>query len=150
MKRHHEKKTVPFSAEQIFDLVVDVERYPEFIPWCEKITITKRWQEGDTEFVDASMTAAFKVFRETVHTRVTMKRTEREVIVDYLDGPFKHLHNVWKLSDREQGGCLIDFYIEFEFRSRLLQMAIQPIFSEAVYRMVGAFDRRAHAVYGES
>ena len=148
MKRHHEEKTVRFTADQMFDLITDVEQYPSFIPWCEKLTVTRRWEEGGAEFMDAAMTASFKVYRETVHTRVVMDRTRHKVTVDYLDGPFKHLHNVWTFTDRpERGDCLIDFYIEFEFRSKLLQVAIKPVFSEAVYRMVRAFETRAGEVY---
>lgn len=149
MKRHHEQKTVPYSAEQMFELITDVEQYPLFIPWCERLDITKRWEEEGVQFMNASMTASFKVYRDTVHTRVAMDRALHKVTVDYLDGPFKHLHNVWTFTDRPgHGDCLIDFYIEFEFRNRLLQMAIKPVFSEAVTRMVRAFEKRADAVYG--
>ena len=160
MKKHREKKTIRYSAEQIFDLVTDVEKYPEFIPWCENLHITKRWEEDGVEYMEAAMTISFKIHRETVHTRVTMKRDPLEVVVDYLDGPFKHLHNVWKFEDRpprgsgspggsEQGvGSIIDFYIEFEIRSRVLQAAMNVVFGEAVRRMVSAFDARAHQVYG--
>ena len=148
MKKHREKKIVRYSAEQIFDLVTDVEKYPEFIPWCESLSITRQWEEDGVDYMDASMTVSFKIHRETVHTRVTMKRDPLEVVVDYLDGPFKHLHNVWKFADRPRGGSEIDFYIEFEIRSRILQTAMNVVFGEAVRRMVGAFDDRAHQVYG--
>lgn len=149
LKRHHEEKTVPFTADQMFDLITDVEQYPSFIPWCENLTVTRRWEEEGVQYMDASMTASFKVYRETVHTRVAMDRATHKVTVDYLDGPFKHLHNVWTFTDRsDRGDCLIDFYIEFEFRNRILQMAIKPVFNEAVYRMVRAFENRAMAVYG--
>ena len=148
MKRHHEERTVRFAADQMFDLICDVEQYPSFIPWCEKLTVTRRWEEGGIAYMDASMTASFKVYRETVHTRVTMERAHHKVTVDYLDGPFKHLHNVWTFTDRpERGDCLIDFYIEFEFRNRGLQLAIRPVFNEAVRRMVRAFEKRASEVY---
>ena len=147
MKKHRERKRVRYSAEQIFDLVTDVKKYPEFIPWCESLNITRRWEEDGIEYMDASMTVSFKIHRETVHTRVTMKRDPLEVVVDYLDGPFKHLHNVWKFEDKERGSE-IDFYIEFEIRSRMLQAAMNVVFGEAVRRMVGAFDDRAHQVYG--
>ncbi len=148
MKKHREKKTVRYSAEQMFDLVTDIEKYPEFIPWCENLHITKRWEEDGVAYMEAAMTVSFKVHRETVHTRVTMKRDPLEVVVDYLDGPFRHLHNVWKFEDRERGGSFIDFYIEFEFRSRVLQSAMSVVFSEAVRRMVSAFDMRAYRIYG--
>ncbi len=148
MKRHREQKTVPFTADQMFDLITDVEQYPSFIPWCERIAVTEEWEEGGIRYMTASMTASFKVYRETVHTRVAMDRAQHEVTVDYLDGPFKHLHNVWTFTDRpDRGDCLIDFYIEFEFRSRVLQLAITPVFSEAVHRMVRAFDDRARTMY---
>jgi len=148
VKRHHEERTVRFAADQMFDLICDVEQYPSFIPWCEKLTVTRRWEEGGIAYMDASMTASFKVYRETVHTRVTMERAHHKVTVDYLDGPFKHLHNVWTFTDRpERGDCLIDFYIEFEFRNRGLQLAIRPVFNEAVRRMVRAFEKRASEVY---
>jgi len=149
VKRHHEQKTVPFAADQMFDLITDVEQYPSFIPGCETIAITREWEEEGVQFMEAAMTASFKVYRETVHTRVTMDRAAHKVTVDYLDGPFKHLHNVWTFTDRpDRGDCLIDLYIEFEFRNRGLQLAIKPVFSKAVRRMVRAFDKRARAVYG--
>ena len=148
MPRHAEKRRLPYSAAQMFDLVADVERYPDFLPWCEGLRIRKR--EGDGTVLVADMTIGFKLFRETFTSRVTLERPER-IVVKYERGPFKYLTNRWFFhSDPEDGTgrCIVDFDVDFQFRSRMLELAIGPVFHEATHRMVRAFETRARRLYG--
>jgi len=141
---HAEKRVLPFSAEQLFDLVADVESYPEFLPWCQATRITRR--EGDVFYSD--MVIGFKMVRERVTTRVTLDRPRR-IDVDYLRGPMRHLNNHWVFVPQPNGDCLIDFFVDFELRSPLLDRLIGVLFNEAVRRMVGAFETRARQLYGQ-
>ncbi len=141
MPTHAETKTVPYSPEQMFDLVADVAKYPQFLPWCVAAKVRSR---TDTEVV-ADLTIGFGPFRETFTSRVLLGRPEL-IKVRYENGPFRYLNNQWKfLSDPK--GCKIEFFVDFEFRSRLLQAAIGVVFNEAVRRMVNAFLKRAQDVY---
>jgi coenzyme Q-binding protein COQ10 len=144
MPTHAERRVVPYAPEQVFDLVADVERYPEFLPWCVAARV-RRW-EGSNAFV-ADLVIGYKVFRERFTSHVRLQRPGR-IDVAYYEGPFKYLNNHWNLIPRDDGGCIIDFYVDFEFRSRALQKVIQTLFNEAVQRMVGAFEKRADALYG--
>ncbi len=144
MPIHAEKRVLPFSAEQLFDLVADVESYPEFLPWCQATRITRR--EGDVFYSD--MVIGFKMVRERVTTRVTLDRPRR-IDVDYLRGPMRHLNNHWVFVPQPNGDCLIDFFVDFELRSPLLDRLIGVLFNEAVRRMVGAFETRARQLYGQ-
>jgi coenzyme Q-binding protein COQ10 len=145
MPTHAEKRVLPYRPEQMFELVADIERYPEFLPWCVACRIKRR--EGDVIWGD--LMVGFKVFRETFTSRVTLDRPRR-IDVAYVNGPFRYLNNHWEFLPGPDGeGTLIDFYIDFEFRSRMLQAVAGAVFNEAVGRMVGAFEKRAHAVYGE-
>ncbi len=143
MPTHAEKRVVPFTPEQMFDLVADVERYPEFLPWCVAARVRKR--DGDTLVAD--LVIGFKVFRERFTTRDVFDRPRR-IDVSYSEGPFKYLNNHWVFAPRGDGACLIDFYIDFEFRSRLMQRMMGVLFNEAVRIMVSAFEKRARAMYG--
>ncbi len=143
MPTHAEKRVLPFSAEQLFDLVADVERYPEFLPWCQATRITRR--EGNVFYSD--MVIGFKMVRERVTTRVTLDRPRR-IDVDYLRGPMRHLNNHWVFVPQPNGHCLIDFFVDFELRSPLLDRLIGALFNEAVRRMVSAFETRAQRLYG--
>ena len=142
MPTHAEERHLPFSQQQLFDLVADIERYPEFLPWCAACRVTKR--EG--RLIEADLLIGFKMVRERFTSRVTLSAPNR-IDVEYLDGPFRYLNNHWVFKPTEDG-CVIDFYIDFEFRSRLLQRLMGPLFNEAVRRMVSAFDSRARALYG--
>ncbi len=144
MPTHAEQRYLPYSPEQLFDLVADVEHYPEFLPWCLACRIRKR--EG--EVVTADLVIGFKMLRERFTSRVTLDRPGR-INVTYIDGPLRYLNNHWIFEPAPDGGCVIDFYVDFEFRSRILQRMIGVLFHEAVARMVTAFERRAHDVYGE-
>lgn len=143
MPTHAEKRILPYSREQLFDLVIDVERYHEFLPWCLGCRVRKR-TEG---LIVADMIIGFKVFREGFTSRVKHSRPDR-IDVSYEDGPFKYLNNHWIFNDAGEGGTEIDFYVDFEFRSRVLQAAIGAVFNEAVKRMIAAFEERAHDLYG--
>ena len=143
MPTHREKRFLPYSPEQIFDLVADVERYPEFLPWCVGARISKR----DERTITADLMIGFKMIRERYTSKVRLDRPGR-IDVDYgNDGPFRHLENHWQFA-KADGGCEIDFYLDFEFRSRMLQRLIGVLFQEAVKRMVAAFEGRAKVLYG--
>ena len=143
MPTHAEQRALPYTPEQVFDLVAAVERYPEFLPWCTATRIKRR--EGDIFWADLAV--GFKVFRETFTSKVTSNPSDR-IDVEYLDGPFRYLNNHWKFLGQPDGTTVVDFYVDFEFRSRILQRAIGVLFEEAVRRMVGAFETRADALYG--
>ena len=142
MPTHAEKRLLPYSPEQMFDLVAAIEDYPHFLPWCESARIRER--EGNV--LEADLVIGFKIFRERFTSRVVLDRPHR-IDVAYAQGPFRHLNNHWVFEPAE-GGCVIDLYVDFAFRSRLLQRLIGAVFSEAVRRMVSAFEGRARELYG--
>lgn len=144
MPTHSEKRQLPYAPEQVYEVVAAVDRYPEFLPWCKAARITRRDADGSFE---ADLVIAFKMFRERFTSKV--KLTPRSgVDVEYVDGPFKYLTNRWRFLPVPGGGCTVDFYVDFEFRSKVLQALIGVLFNEAVRRMVGAFEGRAHQLYG--
>lgn len=143
MPTHAEQRVLPYRADQLFALVADIERYPEFLPWCRAARIRKR--EGEVIFAD--LVIGWKMIRERFTSRVILKRPNR-IDVSYHEGPFKYLNNHWIFEPRPDGTCLIDFYVDFEFRSRFLQKAMTLLFNEAVRRMVQAFETRARELYG--
>lgn len=147
MPTRSETRDVPFSAEQMFDLVADVARYPEFLPWCAAARIRSRRQEGAREIMEADLVISFKVFRERFGSRVILDREELRIDTEYLDGPFRYLQSYWQFTPREDG-CTIHFHVDFEFRSKVLQAAIGLVFDEAMQRIVRAFESRAQALYG--
>jgi coenzyme Q-binding protein COQ10 len=142
MPTHAERQVVPYRAEQLFDLVADVAKYPQFLPWCVAARVRSR---TSSELI-ADITVGFGPFRESFTSRDTLERPHR-IDVRYESGPFRYLNNHWEFVPHEQG-CEVDFFIDFEFRSRILQAAIGVVFNEAVRRMVGAFMTRARVVYG--
>ena len=142
MPTHAERQIVPYRPDQLYDLVADVGKYPQFLPWCIAARVRSRTER---ELV-ADLTIGFGPFRETFASRVTLDRPQR-VKVRYEKGPFRYLNNQWEFLPHPQG-CEVDFFVEFEFRSRILQAAIGLVFNEAVRRMVGAFRKRAREVYG--
>ena len=143
MPTHAEKRVLPYSPAQLFDMVADVERYPEFLPWCLASRVTRR--QGAV--ITADLVIGFRMVRERFTSRVTLDRPDR-IDVEYTHGPLSHLNNHWVFIPHEDG-CLIDFYVDFEFRSRVLQRLIGALFNEAVKRMVGAFEARAAELYGQ-
>ena len=144
MPRHQETRHLPYTAEQMFDLVADVKRYPEFLPWVSAMRVR---QDGDTETL-ADMIVGFKGLRETFTSRVQKSRPDR-ITVDYVDGPLKQLHNDWRFRN-EEGGCAVDFLVDFTFKNRVFEMLAGQVFGQALRRMIGAFETRAAALYGSS
>ena len=143
MPTHAEKRVLPYTSEQLFDLVATVERYPEFLPWC----LAARIRERTPTLVVADLLIGFKMVRERFTSRVTLARPHR-IDVAYTEGPFRYLNNHWVFTDLDNGSCEIDFFVDFEFRSALLQKLIGLLFNEAVRRMVAAFEARARQLYG--
>jgi coenzyme Q-binding protein COQ10 len=142
MPTHAEHQLVPYRPDQLFDLVADVGRYPEFLPWCVGARVRSRTETG----VVADLTIGFGPFRESFTSRVTLDRPRR-VRVRYERGPFRYLNNQWDFIPHSNG-TEVGFFVDFEFRSRILQTAVGVVFNEAVRRMVNAFDRRARQIYG--
>lgn len=142
MPQHAEKRVLPYRPDQIFDLVADVGQYPKFLPWCVAAKVRTRTA---TELV-ADLTIGFGPFRESFTSRVTLDRPS-SITVRYERGPFRYLRNIWKFTATPEG-CLVEFFVDFEFRSRILQAAIGVVFTEATRLMVSAFIKRAREVYG--
>lgn len=130
----------------MFDLVAEVEKYPEFLPWC----VASRIRSRSETLLVADLVIGFKGIRESFTSIVSLDRQNLVIQVEYQDGPFKHLNNYWKFKPADDGSCILDFYVDFEFKSRILQKAIELLFGEAVRRMVGAFEKRAVALYGKT
>jgi coenzyme Q-binding protein COQ10 len=143
MPHHHERRNLPHSAAQMYDLVADVARYPEFLPWVSAIRVRK----DDEDEMLADMIVGFKSLRETFSSRV-MKIPKSSITVDYLDGPMKHLHNSWKFEDLPDGGSTVDFTVDFSFRNRMFEALAGQFFDSALRKMTNAFTERADALYG--
>ena len=148
MPSHRESRDLPYGADEMFALVADVERYAEFLPWTAAARIRARRQEGDAEVIEADLVISFKVFRERFGSRVTLYRETGRIDTEYLDGPFRHMHSHWQFTPRAEGGCHVDFSVDFEFRNRVLQGVIGLVFNEAMHRIVSAFEERANALHG--
>lgn len=144
-------REVRHSPDRMFDLVADVERYPEFLPLCESLRVLRREPgeaEGEgTETVVADMGVGYKAIREHFTTRVTLDRPARKIGVTYVEGPFRHLDNRWTFRDGPKG-CTVEFYITYEFKSRMLGLLMGSMFEKAFGRFAEAFERRADQVYG--
>ena len=143
MPRHSETRILPYTPEQLFDLVADVGRYQEFLPW---VAATRVRSNSDTEMV-ADLVVGFKALKETFTSRVALDRPQT-IDVDYVEGPLKRLHNGWQFKADDKGGCLVDFCVDFTFRSRTFEAIAGRMFGEAVRKMVAAFEARAAALYG--
>jgi coenzyme Q-binding protein COQ10 len=147
MKVHTEQKILPFKPDEIFELVGDVAKYPEFLPWCTGARIREKQKTSTGETMIADLMIGFKMVRERFTSRVVLDRPRR-IDVAYTEGPLKYLNNHWTFTDLPGGGCEIDFFVDFEFRSMILQKIIGVLFNEAVRRMVSAFETRARQIYG--
>jgi coenzyme Q-binding protein COQ10 len=143
MPTHAERRVLPYTAEQLCTLVAEVDRYPEFLPWC----IGARIRERRDNLIVADLLIGFKMVRERFTSRVVVD-CPRRIDVAYTEGPFRYLNNHWIFEPQPDGSCCIDFYVDFEFRSRVLQKIIEVLFHEAVKRMVTAFENRARDLYG--
>ncbi|ODP36177.1 type II toxin-antitoxin system RatA family toxin [Sphingomonas turrisvirgatae] len=145
MPKHSETRRLPYSPEQMFDLVADVARYGEFLPWVSAVRVRS---DSETEMV-ADLIVGFKGLRETFTSRVT-KEQPGHIRVDYLDGPLKYLNNDWKFRPDGEGGVLIDFCVDFAFKSRVFEMLAGQVFDRALRMMINAFEERAARLYGDS
>jgi coenzyme Q-binding protein COQ10 len=142
MPRHSEKRFLPYTPEQLFDLVADVGRYQEFLPW---VAATRIRSNSETEMV-ADLVVGFSALKETFTSRVHKRRPD-EIEIDYVEGPLKYLHNSWKFH-RADGGTEVDFCVDFAFRNRIFEALAGQMFDRALRRMIGAFEVRAHELYG--
>jgi len=141
-------RRVHHAASEMFDLIADVERYPEFVPLCQSLRVRKRMEEGGKDVIVADMTVAYKLVRETFTSRVTLDRSNLEILVEYLEGPFRRLNNRWRFRPVGERVCDVEFYIAYEFRSRALGMLMGAVFDAAFRRFASAFEKRADQVYG--
>ena len=140
---------VRHAAGNMFDLVADVEKYPEFVPLCRNLKVRKRIPEPEgMEVLIANMTVAYKLVHESFTSRVTLDRPNLQILVEYLEGPFSQLENRWTFHPIDQRSCEIEFFISYEFRSRTLGMLMGAMFDLAFRRFAAAFERRADEIYG--
>lgn len=139
---------VEHSADDMFGLVADVERYPRFLPLCEELKLRHREQRGDKEALIASMVVGYRFIRESFATEVVLDKAARTIDVHYLDGPFSFLENKWRFLPISPGSCEIDFYIRYSFRSHLLERLMGGLFAKAVQKYTLAFEARADELYG--
>ena len=140
---------MPYTAQQMYDLVADVGAYPKFLPWCAAARIRSVTPAGDAQVMAADLVISFKVFRERFGSRVTLWPADRKIDTEYLDGPFRYMKSNWAFADVE-GGCEVAFFVDFEFKNAVLQKIIGVVFNEAMQRIVRAFERRAAELYGTS
>ena len=148
MPTHSETRTLPYTAQQMYDLVADVGAYPEFLPWTAAARVRSVTPRDDgAQVMEADLVISFKVFREKFASRVVLWPETRKIDTEYLDGPFHHMKSNWGFRDVE-GGCDVSFFVDFEFRNRILQKAAGVFFFQAMQRIVRAFEERAHQLYG--
>ena len=144
------KRRVLHSASEMFDLVADVERYPEFVPLCQSLKVRQRSPKSDgTEVVVADMTVSFKLVKETFTSEVTLDRANLKITVRYLRGPFSSLENRWTFEAKGDAACDVVFFIAYEFKSRMLALLMGSMFDAAFARFSAAFEKRADKVYGK-
>jgi coenzyme Q-binding protein COQ10 len=149
MPQFSNKRRVRHSAEQMFDLVADVERYPEFVPMCKSLKVRQRSPKPDgSEVIVADMTVSFQMMREAFTSRVTLDKPNLKILVEYLQGPFSKLENRWTFEARADDACDVGFFISYEFKSRMLAVLMGAMFDAAFQRFAAAFEKRADAVYG--
>jgi coenzyme Q-binding protein COQ10 len=143
MPRHSENRNLPYTAEQLFDLVADVKSYQEFLPWVAAVRVRSN---SETDMI-ADLVVGFRALKETFTSRVH-KRRPNEIVIDYIEGPLKYLHNSWKFEPDGRGGTDVHFCVDFAFKSRIFETLAGQMFDRALRRMIGAFEDRAHALYG--
>jgi len=149
MPQFSTKRRVRHSASEMFDLVADVERYPQFVPLCQSLHVRRRESAGEgKEVIVADMTVAYKFIRETFTSHVTLERGKLEILVEYLEGPFQQMNNRWNFRPAGDDVCDVEFFITYEFRSRTLGVLMGAMFETAFRRFSAAFERRADDVYG--
>jgi len=144
------KRRVRHDATQMFDLVADVEKYPQFVPLCQSLRVKSRTTKGEgVEVLVADMTVAYKLIRETFTSRVTMDRPDLTILVEYLSGPFSRMENRWIFKPAGERACDVEFFIDYEFKSRVLAMLMGAMFDAAFRRFAAAFEKRADDIYGK-
>ena len=149
MPQFSTKRRVAHSAAEMFDLVADVEHYPEFVPLCRSLKVRQRDKEAeDRDVIVADMTVAYKLIQETFTSRVTLDRKKLEILVEYLQGPFRKMNNRWHFAAAGEQACDVEFFITYEFRSRTLGLLMGAMFETAFRRFSAAFEHRADRVYG--
>ena len=150
MPQFSTKRRVAHSAADMFNLVADVEHYPEFVPLCRSLQVRQRTDDGEgRDVIVADMTIAYKLIHETFTSRVTLDRAKLEILVEYLEGPFRKMNNRWSFRPVGQDACDVEFFIAYEFRSRTLGLLMGAMFETAFRRFSAAFERRADQVYGK-
>lgn len=147
MPQFDARKRVPHSADAMFDLVADVERYPEFLPFCESLIVRARDNDGDRQVLVADMTIGYKLVRETITSRVTFDRDALEIRADNITGPFRKMQNKWTFHPLAEGGCEIRFAIAYEFKSRTLSLLVGGLFDKVFRRFTDAFETRADLIF---
>lgn len=147
MPTHSETRQLPYTAQQMYDLVADVASYPQFLPWCAAARIRSETPVENSVVLDADLVISFKVFRERFGSRVTLFPTNMKIDTEYLDGPFKYMKSNWGFEDTAEG-CNVIFFVDFEFKNAILQGIIGLVFNEAMQRVVRAFEARANELYG--
>jgi coenzyme Q-binding protein COQ10 len=151
MPHFSSKRRALHSAQQMFELVADVERYPEFVPLCKSLKIRQRMPKPDgTEVIVADMTVSFKLVRETFTSQVTLDRANLKILVEYLRGPFNNLENRWTFEPKGDNACDVGFFLSYEFKSRMLALLMGTMFETAFARFSTAFEKRADAIYGKA
>lgn len=150
MPQFSTKRRVRHTAGEMFDLVADVERYPEFVPLCRALKVKSRTpKEEGVDVVVADMTVAYKLVQETFTSRVTLDRPQLQILVEYLSGPFSHLQNRWQFREMDEKACDVEFFIAYEFKSRVLAALMGAMFDAAFRRFAKAFEERADEIYGK-
>ncbi len=150
MPTHGEKRILPYTPKQMYDLVADVGKYPQFLPWNTAARVRKRMPQPDgTEVIEADLVISFKVFRERFGSRAVLDPITPRLDMEYLDGPFKYLKSHWQFHPHPEG-CEVEFFVDFEFKNAILQKVIGLVFNEAMQRIVRAFEERAKALYGST
>ena len=148
MPTHSETKFLPYTPDQMYDLVADVSSYPQFLPWCAAARIRREVSDGESTVMEADLVISFKVFRERFGSRVVLWPQDKRINTEYLDGPFKYMKSNWAFTPAD-GGCDVSFFVDFEFKNAILQGIIGVVFNEAMQRIVRAFERRAQELYGQ-
>lgn len=149
MPQFTNKRRVRYAAADMFALVADVEKYPEFVPLCQSLRVRSRADKGEgIEVLTASMTVAYKLIQQTFTSRVTLERPNLKILVEYLDGPFSRLQNRWSFKPTGDETCEVEFFIDYEFRSRTFGMLMGAVFDTVFRKMAAAFEQRADKVYG--
>jgi coenzyme Q-binding protein COQ10 len=150
MPKYETVRHVRHAPEQMFALVADIEKYPEFLPMCEALSVRSRKEKDGMTFLIADMTVGYKAIRETFTSQVTLKPEDRAIDVRYVNGPFRYLDNRWRFEPAGEGNCDVRFFIEYEFRNRMFGMVMGAMFDRAFRMFAEAFERRADVIYGPS